>query len=246
MSLQGKVAVVTGGGSGIGRGICQRLAQDGIKIAVWDLNPDGAQETVDLITAAGGQAIVCEVDASSAEQIQAAGIKTRNELGPVAILVNNAGISIFESVLDITEEMWDRMMAVNLKGPFLCTKTILPDMLDSGWGRIVNISSSSMQQGAANSSRYAASKGGVVGFTKALAKELAMKGITVNNIPPGFIDTPMLRAERADIDQIAKMRPMGRAGKPEDIAEACAWLCSENSGYVTGQTISVNGGAYMV
>lgn len=246
MSLKGKIAVVTGGGSGIGRASCLRLAQEGIAIAVWDLNASGAQETAELVKAAGGSAVACSGDASSKTDIGMAVQRTRSELGPVAILVNNAGISLFEPILEITEEQWDRMMAVNLKGPFLCTQAVLPDMLEAGWGRIVNISSSSMQQGSPGTCRYAASKGGVLGFTKSLAMELAPTGITVNNIPPGFIDTPMLRASRVDVEEKSKERPMGRPGKPEDIAEAVAYLCSENAGYVTGQTIAVNGGYYMV
>jgi 2-hydroxycyclohexanecarboxyl-CoA dehydrogenase len=137
------------------------------------------------------------------------------------------------------------MMQVNLRGPFLCTRVILPDMLAAGWGRIVNISSSSAQTGASRMAHYAASKGGVIGFTKALAIELAATGITVNNIPPGFVDTPMLRASPVPIEAAAAVAPMKRPGKPEDIAAACSYLVSEAANYVTGHTLSVNGGRYL-
>jgi 2-hydroxycyclohexanecarboxyl-CoA dehydrogenase len=245
MSLNGKAAIVTGGGSGIGRAISLRLAKDGAAVAVWDLNGASAQETVGLIEAAGGRGLACTVDASEADQIEAAAAQTRSALGPIAILVNNAGISGFNRIEEIDEAMWDRMMRINLKGPFLCVKAVLPDMRAAGWGRIVNISSSSAQGGAAMNSHYAASKGGVIGFTKALAMELAPTGITVNNVPPGFVDTPMLRAAPFDVAQVSAMRPMKRPGRPEDIAAACAYLVSEDAGYVTGHTLSVNGGAYL-
>jgi len=245
MSLKGKIAVVTGGGKGIGQAISVQLAKDGATIAVWDWDEASAQNTVDTIRKAGGQAIVCRVDVSSAEAVNAAAKRTRNELGPVTILVNNAGITGFVPLLEISEEMWDRMMSVNLKGPFLCTRVIVPDMLAAGWGRIVNISSSSTQSGARNMAHYVASKGGVAGFTKALAMEYIRNGITVNTIPPGFIDTPMLRGSPLDVEAVSAISPMGRPGRPEDIAAACAFLVSEAAAYVTGQTLSVNGGRYL-
>jgi 2-hydroxycyclohexanecarboxyl-CoA dehydrogenase len=246
MSLKGKVAVVTGGGKGIGRAICIQLAMDGAAIAVWDWDEAGAAGTVETIKQAGGASIACRVDVSSNEAISAQLKRTRDELGAVTILVNNAGITGFVPFLEITEEIWDRMMQVNLKGPFLCTKAIVPDMLRIGWGRIVNISSSSTQTGAPAMAHYVASKGGVAGFTKALAMEYAAKGITVNAIPPGFIDTPMLRGSPVNIEATAAASPMRHAGKPEDIAAACSYLVSEAAGYVTGQTISVNGGRYLL
>jgi 2-hydroxycyclohexanecarboxyl-CoA dehydrogenase len=246
LSLKGKTAVVTGGASGMGRAISLQLAQDGAAVAVWDVNRDGAMNTADTIVKSGGVAIACAVDISSADAIAAAAARTRSELGPVTILVNNAGISGFCALLDLTEEVWDRMMRVNLKGPFLCAKAIVPDMLAAGWGRIVNISSSSTQLGARNMSHYVASKGGVAGFTKALAMEYVSKGITVNTVAPGFVDTPMLRASPVDIDAVAAASPMRRPGKPEDIAAACSYLVSEAASYITGQTISANGGRYLV
>lgn len=243
MSLQGKVAVVTGGASGIGRAISLQLARDGAAVAVWDLNGEGAEETVAMIAAEGGRAIACEGDAASEEGIAASAAKTRAELGPVTILVNNAGITGFVPFLDITPEQIDRMLAINVKGPMLCSQAIIPDMLEAGWGRIVNISSSSAQTGAPTMAHYSASKGAVIALTKTLAREFASKGITVNNIPPGFVDTPMLRASPVNVDAEASANsPMGRPGKPEDIAAACSYLVSEAAGYVTGHTLGVNGG----
>ena len=245
MSLTGNVAVVTGSGSGIGRAIAVQLAKDGAAVAVWDLNAQGADETVSMITDAGGKAIACVGDASSEQEIAASLERTHKELGPVTILVNNAAITGFCRFMDIRVEDFDRMMAINVRGPFLCTRAILPDMLDARWGRIVNISSSSAQTGAATMVHYATSKGGIIGFTKALALELAAQGITVNNIPPGFIQTPMLEASPVDVEVTAAASPMKRAGKPEDIAAACSYLVSEAANYVTGHTLSVNGGRYL-
>jgi 2-hydroxycyclohexanecarboxyl-CoA dehydrogenase len=230
----------------MGRAIAIQLARDGAAMAVWDLNGDGAMRTADTIAGSGGVAIACTVDVSHADAIAAAVVRTRSALGPVTILVNNAGISGFCPLLDLTEEMWDRMMRVNLKGPFLCAKAIVPDMLAAGWGRIVNISSSSTQQGAANMSHYVASKGGVAGLTKALAMEFVSRGITANTVAPGFVDTPMLRAAPVDVEAVAAASPMRRAGQPEDIAAACSYLVSEAAGYITGQTISANGGRYLL
>jgi 2-hydroxycyclohexanecarboxyl-CoA dehydrogenase len=246
MSLKGKVAVVTGGGSGIGRAIGLQLAKDGAAVSVWDLNAVGAKETVAMIASALGRAMACEADASSPDAIASALARTHTELGPVTVLVNNAAITGMVPFLEMTEELWDRMIRINLKGPFLCTKAIIPDMLAAGWGRIVNISSSSAQLGVAHMAHYVTSKAGVIGFTKSLAMEYADKGITVNNIPPGYIDTPMLRATARNFEGTVAASPMRRAGKPEDIAAACSYLVSEAAGYVTGQTISVNGGRYLV
>lgn len=245
MSLNGKNAVVTGGGRGLGRAIATVLAAQGAAVAVWDLNTDGAEETVEAIIANGGKAIAVGGDAAQASAIAEAAARTRAELGAITILVNNAGVTNYVPFTDLTEETWDHMMRINLKGPFLVTREFVPDMLDAEWGRIVNISSSSAQTGAPALGHYAASKGGVIGLTKALAIEFAAKGITVNNVPPGFVDTPLLR-EGFDLDKVAEKMPMKRPGKPEDIAHAVAYLVSEEAGYVTGQTLSVNGGRYLV
>lgn len=244
-SLEGKVAVVTGGGSGIGRGIAIRLAEDKAAIAVWDLNPEGAAETVRLIEAEGGKAIAVTADCSDKGAIKAAADKTRDTFGPIGILVNNAGIAPFTPFLDIEEDEFDKVIRVNLKGPWLVTKEIVPDMLTAQWGRIINITSSSTQSGSFAQSHYVSSKGGLLGMTKALAMELGGTGITANMIPPGSIDTPMLRQAPIDADAYGKSLPVKRLGQVADIAAAAAFLASEEASYMTGQTISTNGGRYM-
>ncbi|MGW7544223.1 SDR family NAD(P)-dependent oxidoreductase [Streptomyces sp. NPDC054770] len=245
MSLQGKVAVVTGGARGIGQAVATVLAAQGAKVAVWDLDLGGAEKTVTAIQETGGTAIAVGGDAAEAAAVSAAAGRTRAELGPVTILVNNAGITAYQPFTNITEDAWDRMIGINLKGPFLVTRELVPDMLEAGWGRVVNISSSSAQTGAPAMAHYAASKGGVIGLTRALAIEFADKGITVNHVPPGFIDTPLVRQGPIDVDAVAQTMPMKRAGRPEDVAYAVAYLASEEAGYVTGQTLSTNGGRYL-
>lgn len=245
MSLKGKVAVVTGGGRGIGQAIAIVLAKQGAAVAVWDLNADGAQSTIDAISKAGGKAIAIVGDAANAEAITVAAARTRQELGAVSILVNNAGVSSYVPFTSLTQDVWARIIGINLTGPFLVTQALIPDMLASGWGRIINISSSSAQTGAPAMAHYAASKGGVIGLTKALAIEFADKGITVNHVPPGFVDTPLVREGPIVVEAVAKGMPMKRAGHPDDIAYAVAYLASEQAAYVTGQTLSVNGGRYL-
>lgn len=245
MSLEGKTAVVTGAARGLGRAIAVKLADDGAALSVWDLNLDGAEETAKMIRHKGGKAIACGGNSSKANDIARAVQKTHAELGPVTILVNNAALSPFVFWDDLDEKTWDDLMAINLKGPFLCCKAIIPDMRAAGVGRIINISSSSAQGGSSFHAHYAASKGGVVGFTKALAMEFAGTGITANNVAPGFVNTEGLRAAPLEIDKIASVSPMKKSGRPENIAAAVAFLASEDADYVTGHTLSVNGGRYL-
>lgn len=245
MSLAGRTAVVTGAASGIGLAVARRLAGDGAAVAIWDLNEVAAQAAAEDLIREGHRAIASKVDVSRRADVDAAMRQVHEAFGPVAILVNNAGMSAFTPFMQITEELWDRIMTINLKSMLICTQAVLPDMLAAKWGRIVNVSSSSAQTGAATMVHYAASKGGVIGFTKSLAQELAPTGITVNNVPPGFVDTPMLREQLKDrVDTIAAASPMKRPGKPEDMAAAIAFLASEDAGYITGHTLSVNGGRY--
>ncbi len=188
------------------------------------------------------------VDVSDRTQVESAVRQVRADLGPVLILVNNARIEQFGKFADITDEDWDRVMAVNLRGPFICTQAVLPDMLDAKWGRIVNISSSSAQGGQSRMAAYVSSKAGVIGLTKSLALELGPKGITVNTIPPGMVVTPMLKKAIAEgrftasLEHFASITPVRRAGRPEDIANAAIFLCQDESSYIAGQVIGVNGG----
>lgn len=229
----------------MGRAIALRLAADGAAVAAWDLDGPGAQETARLIEQSGGKAIGVSVNSANAAEIAAAGVATRAALGSITILVNNAALSPFVKFSDLDEQTWDSLIAINLKGPFLCVKEVIPDMLAAKYGRIVNIASSSAQTGSSHQAHYAASKGGVLGFTKALAMEFATQGITVNAVPPGFVNTEGLRESPVDIDGFAPMTPMKRAGRPENIAAAVAFLASDDADYITGHTLSVNGGRYL-
>jgi len=247
---ESRTALVTGGGSGIGRAIALRLAEDGFAVAVLDLNEESAGQVAEEARQKGNEAVaVGGVDVSDRARVDDAVRRVRETLGaPVSVLVNNAGVARTESFLKITDETWDRIMAVNLSGPFYFCQAVVPGMKAAGWGRIVNISSSSAQSGQPYMTHYVASKAGLIGFTKALALELGPAGITVNTIPPGFVDTPMLRASEergllgGSVDHHAELTPVRRPGRPEDIAAACSFLVSEEASYVTGQVIGVNGG----
>jgi len=230
-----RTAVVTGGSSGIGQAIAQRLSKDGYQVATLDLSPSG--------TAFGQLA-----DVTDRAQVDAALAATRAQLGPVTILVNAAGMEGYKRFINLTFEAWQKVIDVNLTGVFHCTQAVLPDMLDAGWGRIVNVSSSSAQSGQPFMTHYVAAKSAVNGLTKALALELGPSGITVNAVPPGFIDTPMLRRSEerqllgGTVEEHIQRTPVRRVGRPEDIAATCAFLVSEEAGYITGQIIGVNGG----
>lgn len=243
-----RTAIVTGGGAGIGAAICTRLAAEGAAVAVFDLDGDAASNTATTIEEAGGRALGLAVDVSDRARIDEAVGEVRERLGAATILVNNAGIAPFEQFLDISREAFDRVIAVNLRGTFDCCQAVVPDMVAAGWGRIVNISSSSAQTGSPLQVHYAASKAGVIGLTRSLALALGSKGITVNAIPPSVVDTPALRDAEAGgflgpgVERLAPMIPVQRLGRPEDIAAACAFLVRDDAGYVTGQVLGVNGG----
>ncbi|HEY5853382.1 MAG TPA: SDR family NAD(P)-dependent oxidoreductase [Aldersonia sp.] len=230
-----KTAVVTGGGSGIGRAIADRLRADGCHVATLDLSPG----TDDFAHAA---------DVTDREQVDAALDAIRAQLGPVTILVNAAGKEGYARFGKLSFEDWQRVLDVNLNGVFHCVQAVLPDMIDAQWGRIVNISSSSAHSGQPFMSHYVSAKSAVNGLTKSLALEYGPQGITVNAVPPGFIDTPMLRKAETDnklggtIDEHIARTPVRRVGRPEDIAAACAFLVSDEAGYITGQILGVNGG----
>ncbi len=244
-----RVALVTGAGSGIGRAIATRLAEDGFPVVVLDLDGQAADTVAGELSARGFEAVAAGgVDVSDRAQVDAAVERVRTEVGPPLVLVNNAGMPGFKEFMKITDEKWNRIMEVNLNGPFYFAQAVVPDMVAAGWGRIVNISSSSAQSGQPYMVHYVTSKAGLIGFTKALALELGPSGITVNTIPPGFIDTPMLRGSEqrgllgGTVDETAGRTPVRRAGTPEDIAHACSFLVSDGASYVTGQVIGVNGG----
>ncbi|HKY13691.1 MAG TPA: SDR family NAD(P)-dependent oxidoreductase [Microthrixaceae bacterium] len=243
-----KVAIVTGGASGIGLAITERLAADGIVVAIFDLNGDAADEAAAKVGATGGTAAGFAVDVTDRPGVDAAVVDVRERFGSPTILVNNAGLDGFTPFLKISLEQWNRIIEVNLTGTFQCCQAVIPEMLSAGWGRIVNISSSSAQSGQPWMTHYVSSKAGVIGLTKALALEFGPKGITVNTIPPGFIDTPMLRASEAKgmlgegVEHHAGLTPVRRVGRPEDIANATSFLVSDDASYITGQVIGVNGG----
>ncbi len=243
-----RVAVVTGGGSGMGESSCHELAKRGNAIAVLDINAQAAQRVADEIKAGGGMAIGVGVDVTDRFRVEAAFERVRAELGPVAILVTSAGKVGFGKFAEITVEAWQDIIDVNLTGTFHCCQVALPDMVAAGWGRIVMISSSSAQRGSPYMAHYAAAKGGVITLTRSLANEYAKKGITVNNIPPSSIDTPMARQSQAtgnlfNPEDLAKRIPVGHMGTGEDIAAAVAFLFSDEAGFITGQVLGVNGGA---
>lgn len=229
-----KNAVVTGGGSGIGLAIADRLRADGYNVATLDLNPSDTQN-----------AFIANVTDRAAVDEALNGI--RSQLGPVSILVNAAGLDSFRRFTDTTFEQWQRVIDVNLNGTFHCIQAVLPEMIEAGWGRIVNISSSSTHSGQPFMAPYVAAKSAVNGLTKSLALEYGPMGITVNAVPPGFIDTPMLRKAEdrgflGDTEKQIAQTPVRRMGKPEDIAAACAFFISEEASYITGQILGVNGG----
>lgn len=245
-----RVAVVTGGASGMGEATCHELGRRGHKIAVLDLNADAAQRVSEDLRAQGVTAIAVTGDVSDRAAVDDAFAKVRSELGPTSILVTSAGLFDYAPFAEITPEKWTRIVEVNLTGTFHCCQAALGDMVAAGWGRIVMISSSSAQRGTPFAAHYAASKGALLTLTKSLAREYAGKGITVNNIPPSGIETPMQHASQAaghlpSNEQIAASIPVGHLGTPQDIAAAVGFLCSEEAGFITGQTLGVNGGSVM-
>jgi 2-hydroxycyclohexanecarboxyl-CoA dehydrogenase len=244
----GRVAVVTGAASGMGLAIARQLAARGHRVGLLDVHGEAALRSAKDLRETGAAAIAAEADVTDRAAVDAALGKVRAELGPIEIMVTSAGLDAFEPFVDITIESWERILAINLTGTFHCLQAVVPDMLAARWGRMVTISSSSAQSGAPRMAHYVASKAGVIGLTKALALELAPHGITVNCIPPGMIDTPMLRRAEAagDVAKLEKIAPrvipVGRAGTPDEIAATCGFLCSDEAGFITGQVIGVNGG----
>jgi len=245
-----QVVVVTGGASGIGLGVVKRFAEKGHLVAMLDIQDQALERESTELRARGFNVLPLKVDVASREQIDAAYGAVRKEYGPITSVIANAGYSKAVDFLTMSTEAWQEMLNVNLTGVFHTIQAALPDMVERKWGRIVTISSNAAQIGANDRAHYAAAKGGVIGLTKALGRELARHGITVNTIPPSLVDTPMARrgvatGEVPPLEVIAQHIPISRPGTPDDIAGACEFLCSDNASYITGQQINVNGGIYM-
>ena len=246
MSIEGKTAVVTGGSRGIGRAVCLRLAAMGAQVAVnYVSRPDAADEVVAEIEKNGGKAASWKFNVSDGAEVAAA-FKDIAQSGPVEILVNNAGITRDGLLAMMKEDSWDQVLDTNLKGAYLCMKAVSRGMMKNRWGRIINISSVVGFAGNGGQANYSAAKAGLVGLTRSAARELASRGITVNGVAPGYIDTDMTRGlPEAVTGKILGEIPLNSLGTPDDVAAAVAYLASDDAGYVTGQFIHVNGGMFM-
>lgn len=247
MINEGRVAVVTGGGRGIGRAIAVRLAEEGAKVAVsYRSNEEEAEKTATLVREAGAECEIFRGDVASPDDVKALFEGVGEAFGGVDILVNNAGVTRDNIMLRMKEDEFDAVVRTNLKGTYLCTRAVLRGMVRARWGRIVNVSSVVGLIGNAGQANYAASKAGIIGFTKSVAREVAPRGITVNAVAPGYVETELTAGLPEQVkDQIRSQTPAGRIGEPEEIAEVVAFLAGEGASYVTGQTIAVDGGMVM-
>ncbi|HEX77092.1 MAG TPA: 3-oxoacyl-[acyl-carrier-protein] reductase [Dehalococcoidia bacterium] len=246
MHLESRVAIVTGSARGIGQAIATKLAEHGATTIINDLDGGGAEQTAAQIRARGGQATAIVADISQADEAKRLVDETMASYGRLDILVNNAGITRDSFLLRMSEEDWDRVLNTNLKGAFLCSRAAVRPMMKQGWGRIINISSVAGVMGNAGQANYAAAKAGLLGLTKTVAREFASRGITVNAIAPGFIDTEMTRPLSEAVKQeFLRLIPVGYAGSPEDVAQAVLFLASEEARYITGQVLHVDGGMLM-
>jgi 2-hydroxycyclohexanecarboxyl-CoA dehydrogenase len=250
--MSNRVTLVTGGGQGIGKGIATTMGEHGFRVAVADLNLETAEQTAKEITAAGGTATAVQIDVTSTESVEKAVATIERELGAVEVVINNAGWDDFMPFVQTTEEFWDKILDINFKGALRVLKAVVPGMMERGFGRVVNIGSDAGRVGSSLEAVYSGAKGGIIAFTKTLAREVATSGVTANTVCPGPTDTPALRtfAEGAgDAEKVlggmTRAVPMKRLGSPEDIGPAVAFLASDSAGFVTGQTLSVSGGLTM-
>jgi 2-hydroxycyclohexanecarboxyl-CoA dehydrogenase len=247
-----RVAFVTGGARGIGAAIASGLAADGFAVAVADMRLAEATDTAALINERGGSSLAVEVDVTQGDSVSAGIESARSQLGEIGVLVNNAGWDDLMPFLKTDEEFWDRVLDINFKGALRLTHATLPGMVDRGWGRIVNIGSDAGRVGSSLESVYSGAKGGVIAFTKTIAREMARKGVTANVVCPGPTDTPFLQetvAKQGDADKVIGAMvsgvPMKRLAQPEEVAAAVCFFAGESAGYITGQTLSVSGGLTM-
>lgn len=245
--LQNRIAVVTGGGRGIGREIALSFAREGADVAVWDLDADNAAAVAVEIVGMGRAALAVSGDVSDEAAVAAGMAEVVAALGPVDILVNNAGIQTTAPLAQMETAMWDQMIAVNLRSVFLCTRAVLPAMMERGWGRVISTASQLVHKGAPERAHYCAAKAGIVGLTRALAYEVAKSGVTVNAICPGAIDTDMVRDMDPELRQMKLDElPIGRFGRVEEIAHAAVLLASDEGSYFLGATLNPNGGDVMI
>lgn len=249
---QDRVALVTGGGRGIGREICIGLAREGRRVAVADFRDGEAQTTASMITEQGGDAVPISMDVADSDSVTQGILQAVDELGPVEILVNCAGWDHLKPFLETDEVFWDQIIEINYKGALRTVHGCLPTMIDAGWGRIVNIGSDAARVGSSLEAVYSGAKGGIIAFTKTIAREMAVHGITANTVCPGPTATPLLEeiaagSEDADkvIGAMARAVPMKRVGQPDEVASAAVYFCSESAGFISGQTLSVSGGLTM-
>jgi 3-oxoacyl-[acyl-carrier protein] reductase len=245
--MQGRVAVVTGGGRGIGRAVAERFGREGAKVAVvYRSNDAAAEETAELVRGAGGEVELFRGDVAAADEVKDIFKRVQDAFGGIDILVNNAGITRDNLLMRMKDSEFDEVLETNLRGTYLCTKAVLRPMIRARYGRIVNISSVVGLMGNAGQANYAASKAGIIGFTKSVAREVAERGITANSVTPGYIETDITGELPESVQQqILAQIPAGRFGQPQEVAEVVAFLAREAAGYVTGQTVGVDGGMVM-